>query len=1553
MLADHLRRLLRSGTNLGKRKVSKLETLTSARQAEASVRKLKSKPGLQETESRAIRLTTEKQWADAADAWAQVPSLVEGHGTCASYAMCIRSLRQAGRLDDAVAMLQIAETRHGHVAQLVRESVELAARRGDLRLALNRLDLFRDLAELPKHDYYFFRRAEILLEIDRTEEAAAVISDGLDRFPANQRLKTLSKLVKKPESKLTLKEAESRAIRLSKGKEWAAAADAWAQVPSLLEGRGKCASYAMCVRSLWQAGRLDDAAAMLQIAETRHGHVAQLVREGVELAVRRGDLRLALNRLDLFRDLAELPKHDYYYFRRAEILLEIDRIEEAATVISDGLDHFPANQRLKTLFKLVKKPLATWAETALALVKRRKWQDALEEFKRVPGLAAGRASSIVLEGYLETLRELGLLDEAEAIFARVVVTPPVHPSIIRWAAVIAADRGDPETARARWQLYRETTPETSHAVACRHEITLLSALGRIDDARAAAETAFAAYPDDREIRALRNALRSETMVGAVPEPAAFDERHPLIAHLFADRAAAIEVDARIGLAIKVTTDPNAPPSHGQHIPALLGFREVVGPVAATMDPETIDVFASWGATAGTAHNLCREFAARTGKPLLALEYGFISSPGIAINNVPQCSLVICPGSIYYDATRPHMIEARLNLETFELTDAERARACSAIARVVEGKVTKYNHAPILDLSERLPPTGRPRVLLVDQRYGDQSVEKGLAGLQSFRRMLKEAMALKDHDIVIKIHPDAITGGQGSYLGRLLDECEEANVHVIDYDVNPYSLFEAVDRVFVCTSQFGFEALMAGKPVTCFGAPFYAGWGLTTDFIAVPRRQRQRSVEDLFYTYYIHYSRYFVPDQGIADLEDLVGYIVDQRNRKTETAAFPVPAVTAAADPQPPKVLFIIPSGRYGASGRYMQTLAVAMRRRGAQIMVLAEGRAKPVEHGILWRTLAFDGIGLARNVIADVTAFAPDVVYINGVRTRAQRAAIEIIMQTGARLAMQSEDDDLDVYIHRQPQGNLAHLTALDRPTIDIPAITDFLNHNDWTRTLRVLLDPEHDRWIEPVLRSLCYHLTELHTAIWVPFANRLRREYGSDVLVVPPVASWQDFDRRMFDSGTRAKVLLRYGLDPASTIFFISGYLYPYSNEFEIFVEALNHLAAKEPEASISLVVAGRSGVDVSRIVSEGLSPSIAFLDLEKPSDSLYLEMLRSADVSCSPGLPNTFNEFRLPSRLVKSMAMGQPVLTCETGFGASLRNGENAAILTGSDPAIWAEAMRPLLDPSHRIVIGEGGRTFALEHFHPDLVAERLLHSMTNLIATRAGKSHFKSLDVAETVAEAVAREKAAPLYQVLSLLTFIGSPQIDAVIHVGAGTGTELPDYCRLGASRIVLVEPDDRLATRLEEEVGAPGRIDVRRTALAATNGTAVFLKWMNARTGAPALLYGHLATDDGPVWTSLNLRPNGKVVVATETLAALTQAISLGEGHNLLVLDLPRLDIEHAVDLAQSSALDHFTLVAFHVEISSPAVDMLARALVGRGFSAVSSTQAKVGRAIQGLFHRRR
>jgi capsular polysaccharide export protein len=65
-------------------------------------------------------------------------------------------------------------------------------------------------------------------------------------------------------------------------------------------------------------------------------------------------------------------------------------------------------------------------------------------------------------------------------------------------------------------------------------------------------------------------------------------------------------------------------------------------------------------------------------------------------------------------------------------------------------------------------------------------------------------------------------------------------------------------VYVGTSQAGLEALIQGTPVTCFGLPFYAGWGLTDDRLPIPRRQARPTLEQLVAAAYIRYCRYVNP-----------------------------------------------------------------------------------------------------------------------------------------------------------------------------------------------------------------------------------------------------------------------------------------------------------------------------------------------------------------------------------------------------------------------------------------------------------------------------------------------------------------------------------------------------------------------------------------------------------------------------------------------------------------------------------------------------------------------
>src|SRR3546814_14344093 len=75
-------------------------------------------------------------------------------------------------------------------------------------------------------------------------------------------------------------------------------------------------------------------------------------------------------------------------------------------------------------------------------------------------------------------------------------------------------------------------------------------------------------------------------------------------------------------------------------------------------------------------------------------------------------------------------------------------------------------------------------------------------------------------IYVKTHPEVSSGRKAGYLSHIQND--ERTVVLRDA-VNPLSLIAQMDHVYVVTSTMGFEALLAGKPVTCFGLPWYAGW----------------------------------------------------------------------------------------------------------------------------------------------------------------------------------------------------------------------------------------------------------------------------------------------------------------------------------------------------------------------------------------------------------------------------------------------------------------------------------------------------------------------------------------------------------------------------------------------------------------------------------------------------------------------------------------------------------------------------------------------------------
>lgn len=237
--------------------------------------------------------------------------------------------------------------------------------------------------------------------------------------------------------------------------------------------------------------------------------------------------------------------------------------------------------------------------------------------------------------------------------------------------------------------------------------------------------------------------------------------------------------------------------------------------------------------------------------VVRIEDGFLRSRGLGAELVPALSLTLDDLGIYYDPSRPSRLEEWI-VQRANLRPDQDARARALISALVRQKVTKYN----VGAAPPDMPKGH-RILVVGQVEDDASIRLGASGIRSNTDLLALTRE-KNPDAVIlyKPHPDVEAGLRDGKV----DATPSADI--ILTSVNPALLLPHVNEVWSITSLLGFEALLHGVSVTTCGAPFYAGWGLTTDLGEVPARRRGPvSLAGLVHATLIDYPRYFDPKTG--------------------------------------------------------------------------------------------------------------------------------------------------------------------------------------------------------------------------------------------------------------------------------------------------------------------------------------------------------------------------------------------------------------------------------------------------------------------------------------------------------------------------------------------------------------------------------------------------------------------------------------------------------------------------------------------------------------------
>ncbi|VEB40356.1 Capsule polysaccharide biosynthesis protein [Chromobacterium violaceum] len=208
------------------------------------------------------------------------------------------------------------------------------------------------------------------------------------------------------------------------------------------------------------------------------------------------------------------------------------------------------------------------------------------------------------------------------------------------------------------------------------------------------------------------------------------------------------------------------------------------------------------------------------------------------------------------------------------------RAARLRKRLVAGRISKYNIGGAFQLAP--DAKGKCVVLVPGQVEDDASILMGSPSIQTNLTLLRSVrQACPEAWLIYKPHPDVVAGNRRGaipveMLANLADQV------AIDADIA--SCLASVDEVHTMTSLAGFEALMQGKTVHCYGAPFYAGWGLTHDRLQLPQRQRRLNLDELVHGVLIAYPRYVLPGGNRFARVEAVVNLLEQLNGEHRTSA---------------------------------------------------------------------------------------------------------------------------------------------------------------------------------------------------------------------------------------------------------------------------------------------------------------------------------------------------------------------------------------------------------------------------------------------------------------------------------------------------------------------------------------------------------------------------------------------------------------------------------------------------------------------------------------------
>lgn len=263
-------------------------------------------------------------------------------------------------------------------------------------------------------------------------------------------------------------------------------------------------------------------------------------------------------------------------------------------------------------------------------------------------------------------------------------------------------------------------------------------------------------------------------------------------------------------------------------------------------------------------------------PILTVEDAFLRSvhPNRVRSSRP-IGLNLDETGVHFDGSAPSDLETLLATHPLDDT-ALLNRARHAIDSLKHWHLGKYAAT-----DPTIEPPAPGYVVAIDQTEGDAALMG--AGRAEFREMLTHAAEENPGaPILVKTHPETAGGARKG----LFDATQGIDrVQFVTDPISPWTLFEGAVGVYTHSSTLGFEAIFAGHKPRVFGQPFYAGWGLTIDENAPPRRARRLTRAQLFAAAMILYPVWYDPMRDrLCEVEDVIAHLAAEARAWREDRA---------------------------------------------------------------------------------------------------------------------------------------------------------------------------------------------------------------------------------------------------------------------------------------------------------------------------------------------------------------------------------------------------------------------------------------------------------------------------------------------------------------------------------------------------------------------------------------------------------------------------------------------------------------------------------------------